>query len=195
MKNVLSLPLTLSSFGNYSLRFVDASFYQVARGLLLPFTVLTSYFMLVARPSVRILISCSVITFGFFIGVFLDGTRISTLGVLFGITSSLMTAIHAAVMKRGFKVVEGSALSMSWYSNLLSSVLLVPFVIVLGEGPAALDLLSGRGEGFWTFVIGSAVSVCTALLNSFERFDPSLKLGLRVASGFCSPSLASYQSR
>jgi len=77
-----------------------------------------------------------------------------------------MTAIHAAVMKRGFKVVEGSALSMSWYSNLLSAVLLVPFVIVLGEGPAALDLLSGRGEGFWTFVIGSAISGSVGFLLS-----------------------------
>jgi len=75
--NVLSL-----SFGNYSLRFVDASFYQVARGLLLPFTVLTSYLMLQTRPGLRILLSCSIITFGFFIGVFLDGTQISTLGVL-----------------------------------------------------------------------------------------------------------------
>jgi solute carrier family 35 (GDP-fucose transporter), member C1 len=167
MKIVPSLPLTPSSFGNYSLRFVDASFYQVARGLLLPFTVLTSYLMLQTRPGLRILLSCSIITFGFFIGVFLDGTQISTLGVLFGITSSLMTAIHAAVMKRGFKVVEGSALSMSWYSNLLSAVLLVPFVIVLGEGPAALDLLYGRGEGFWTFIIGSAISVSTAPFKIF----------------------------
>ncbi|KAH9974097.1 hypothetical protein BGW80DRAFT_1305250 [Lactifluus volemus] len=127
--------------------------------LLLPFTVLTSYLMLQTRPGLRILLSCSIITFGFFIGVFLDGTQISTLGVLFGITSSLMTAIHAAVMKRGFKVVEGSALSMSWYSNLLSAVLLVPFVIVLGEGPAALDLLYGRGEGFWTFIMAQRSAV------------------------------------
>jgi solute carrier family 35 (GDP-fucose transporter), member C1 len=135
--------------------------------------------MLLTRPSIRILVSCSMITFGFFIGVFLDGTHISRLGVIFGISSSLMTALHAAVMKRGFKVVEGSALSMSWYSNLLSSVLLMPFIIILGEGPAALDLLSGRGEGFWTFIIGSAVSVSTAQPNSrapFERFDPVLKL-------------------
>ncbi|KAI0249782.1 hypothetical protein BJV78DRAFT_1224825 [Lactifluus subvellereus] len=159
--NILSL-----SFGNYSLRFVDASFYQVARGLLLPFTVLTSYIMLLTRPSIRVLLSCSIITSGFFIGVFLDGTRISRLGVFFGISSSLMTALHAAVMKRGFRVVEGSALSMSWYSNLLSSVLLMPFIIILGEGPAVLDLLSGHGEGLWTFIVGSAVSGSVGFLLS-----------------------------
>jgi GDP-fucose transporter C1 len=79
-----------------------------------------------------------------------------------------MTALHAAVMKRGFRVVEGSALSMSWYSNLLSSVLLVPFIIILGEGPAVLDLLSGHGEGLSTFVIGSAVSVSIAQLDHWK---------------------------
>jgi len=150
--NLLSL-----SMGNYCLRFVDASFYQVARGLLLPFTVLTSYFMLRTRPSFRIVISCAIVTFGFFVGVFLDQVHVSGLGIFFGILSSLMTAIHAAVMKRGFEVVDGSALSMSWYSNLLSSLLLIPFII-FGEGPAVLDIISGRAEGLSTFLIGSAVT-------------------------------------
>jgi len=159
--NVLAL-----STSNYSLKFVDASFYQVARGLLLPFTILTSYIMLQTRPSFRILFSCSVVTSGFFAGVFLDGTQVSSLGIFFGASSSLLSALHASVMKRGFEVVEGSALSMSWYSNLLSSVLLVPFIIVLGEGPAVLDLLSGRAEGFWTFVIGSLATGSVGFLLS-----------------------------
>jgi GDP-fucose transporter C1 len=159
--NVLSLSLS-----NYSLRFVDASFYQVARGLILPFTVLTSYTMLHTRPSVRILLSCSIVTLGFFVGVFLDNVHVSGPGILFGIASSVMTAIHAAVMKRGFQVVEGSALSMSWYSNLLSALLLLPFVIILGEGPAVLDILSGHAEGLRTFLVGSAITGSVGFLLS-----------------------------
>ena len=122
--------------------------------------------MLYTRPSFSILFSCAIVTSGFFAGVFLDGTQVSSLGIFFGASSSLLSAQHAAVMKRGFEVVEGSALSMSWYSNLLSSVLLVPFIIVLGEGPAVLDLLSGRAEGFWTFVIGSVATV-SAVCSTF----------------------------
>ncbi|KAF8480207.1 hypothetical protein DFH94DRAFT_741125 [Russula ochroleuca] len=170
--NVLSL-----STSNYSLKFVDASFYQVARGLVLPFTVLTSYVMLRTRPSFRILVSCSVVTSGFFIGVFLDKVHVSGLGILFGISSSLMSALHAAVMKRGFQVVEGSALSMSWYSNLLSSVLLLPFIIIFGEGPAVLDILSGRAEGLQTFLVGSAITGTVGFLLSI-----ALALSIKVTS-------------
>ncbi|KAH9992329.1 hypothetical protein BJV77DRAFT_1170564 [Russula vinacea] len=170
--NVLSL-----STSNYSLRFVDASFYQVARGLVLPFTVLTSYIILRTRPSLRILISCSVVTSGFFTGVFLDNVHVSGLGVLFGISSSLMTALHAAVMKRGLQVVEGSALSMSWYSNLLSSVVLLPFIIISGEGPAVLDILSGRAEGLKTFLVGSMITGTVGFLLSI-----ALALSIQVTS-------------
>ncbi|KAI0267280.1 hypothetical protein BC834DRAFT_870600 [Gloeopeniophorella convolvens] len=159
--NVLAL-----STSNYSLKFVDASFYQVARGLVLPFTILTSFIMLHAQPSTRILLSCSIVTAGFFVGVFLDGTPVSGLGVAFGTASSLLSALHAAVMKRGFEVVNGSALSMSWYSNLLSAVLLVPFILVFGEGPAVLDILSGRAEGLRTFIIGSTVTGAVGFLLS-----------------------------
>ena len=67
------LPLILRSFNNYTLKYVDASFYQVARGLVLPLTVATSYFFLHARPSFKILVSCAIVTLGFLVGVFLDG--------------------------------------------------------------------------------------------------------------------------
>jgi len=53
------------SFSNYTLKYVDASFYQVARGMVLPFTVCTSFFVLHSRPTLRILIACAVVTFGF----------------------------------------------------------------------------------------------------------------------------------
>jgi hypothetical protein len=159
--------------------------------------------MLRARPSVRIFFSCSVVTSGFFIGIFLDEVHISALGILFGISSSLMSALHAAVMKRGFEVVEDSALSMSWYSNLLSSLLLLPFVIMVGEGPAVFDILSGRAEGLTTFLIGSLVtvsSVCFILLGGipsdiFFGTKPVNLYTLRVVSGFCSPSLVPYRSK
>ncbi|KAA1474421.1 hypothetical protein DENSPDRAFT_931641 [Dentipellis sp. KUC8613] len=146
------------SSNNYTLKFVDASFYQVARGLVLPLTVATSYVFLHSRPSLRILVSCALVTSGFFIGVFLDGTKVSTLGVFFGVASSLTTAFHAVVIKRSLDVVGGSALNLSWYNNLLSAVVLAPCVVLVGEGPAVMALLSGQGAGLGTLFWGSFIT-------------------------------------
>ena len=131
------------SFSNFTLKYVDASFYQVARGLILPFTVLTSFTLLNARPSLRILISCAIITLGFFVGVFLDSVPVSTIGIFFGVTSSAITAVHSVVIKKSLDVVGGSALNLSWYTNLLSAVAMIPIIILAGEVPAVLALFEG----------------------------------------------------
>ncbi|TFK25442.1 hypothetical protein FA15DRAFT_668520 [Coprinopsis marcescibilis] len=153
------------SFSNYTLKYVDASFYQVARGLVLPFTVGTSFIMLHARPSLKILIACLVVTMGFFIGVFLDGARVSVIGVLFGVASSAITAVHSVIIKQSLKTVNGSALALSWYMNSLSAILLIPIVLLAGEGPAVNQLLFtntivelGKADPYKTFILGSLIT-------------------------------------
>lgn len=154
------------SFSNYTLKYVDASFYQVARGMVLPFTVATSYVFLHSRPSLRVILACSVVTLGFFVGVFLDGTPISLVGVSFGVASSLITAVHSVVIKKSLDVVKGSALHLSWYTNLLSSIVLAPLIILAGELPGVMKLLFGPDDApegemspLSTFVLGSAITV------------------------------------
>lgn len=156
------------SFSNYTLKYVDASFYQVARGLVLPFTVMTSALLLSARPSLKILFSCSIVTAGFFIGVFLDGTQVSLVGIFFGVLSSATTALHAVVIKKSLDVVGGNALHLSWYTNLLSIGLLAPLVVVAGEVGEVWKLFGGEADyvadyggmsALKTFLWGSAITV------------------------------------
>lgn len=171
------------SFSNYTLKYVDASFYQVARGLVLPFTVCTSFIVLHSRPSLRILISCSVVTLGFFVGVFLDGTPLSLVGIGFGVASSAITAIHSVVIKQSLTVVDGSALLLSWYTNLLSAGVLAPIVLLAGEGPGVWSLLFGAEEigempkvdgaisPFATFIWGSIITVNSFLAKTIQTSD------------------------
>ena len=182
--------LILRSSNNYTLKYVDASFYQVARGLVLPLTVLTSFIFLNTRPSIRILLSCSIVTVGFFVGVFLDGTHVSTLGIVFGVASSLMTALHAVVMKRSLDVVGGSALHLSWYSNLLSAMVLAPCVLFVGEGSSVMDLLYRR-QGLATFITGSTITV----RPTFMTFLVCAHYTSRAHLGFSCPLRALFQSR
>ncbi|TBU41405.1 hypothetical protein BD309DRAFT_965359 [Dichomitus squalens] len=161
------------SFSNYTLKYVDASFYQVARGMVLPFTVGTSFFILHARPSLRILAACAVVTMGFFVGVFLDGTKVSMIGVFFGVVSSMITALHSVVIKKSLDVVHGSALHLSWYTNLLSTIILAPLIVLAGEFPGVMKLLFGPNESapgemstLATFVLGSVITGVFGFLMS-----------------------------
>ena len=133
--------------------------------MVLPFTVCTSFFVLRSRPSLRILLACLLVTMGFFVGVFLDGTQVSFIGVTFGVLSSMITAIHSVVIKRSLDVVKGSALNLSWYTNLYSAVVLIPVIIVAGEVPAIVALFAEPGtfstgiSPLNTFLWGSAITV------------------------------------
>ena len=149
----------ISSFSNFTLKNVDTSFYQVARGLVLPFTVLTSFIFLSSRPSSAILLACAVVTLGFFVGVFLDGVKVSFLGVFFGVASSATTALHAVVIKKAIKLLNDSALDLSWYTNLLSAAVLSVVVVLCGEVPGVVALLYGDADELRTFVWGSLIAV------------------------------------
>ncbi|GJE98723.1 transporter family [Phanerochaete sordida] len=172
------------SFSNYTLKYVDASFYQVARGMVLPFTVMTSYIFLHARPSFMVLFACSLVTFGFFIGVFLDGTPVSLVGISFGVASSMITAMHSVVIKKSLEVVKGSALHLSWYTNLFSAVLLLPLLLLAGEGPGVSSLLfgahivpAGGVSPLSTFLWGSAITGVFGFLMSIASL-----LSIKVTS-------------
>lgn len=174
------------SFSNYTLANVDASFYQVARGMVLPFTVFTSFFVLQARPSLNVLLACSVVTLGFFVGVFLDGTNVSLVGISFGVASSMITAVHSVVIKKALDVVKGSALHLSWYTNLISAICLIPVLVVVGEVPHIMELFSGsadvlleEGESsvLTTFIWGSLITGVFGFLMSIASL-----LSIKVTS-------------
>ena len=127
--------------------------------MVLPFTVLTSYVFLSARPSVSIFFACAIVTLGFFVGVFLDGVNVSMKGVFFGVVSSATTALHAVVIKKAIKLLGDSALDLCWYTNLLSSVILSGVVVLAGEVPGVVELFSGSSETLTTFMWGSLITV------------------------------------
>lgn len=110
-----------------------------------------------------VLFACAVVTVGFFVGVLLDGgyttpttnpadakklvhtskaTTVSLLGIAFGLISSLTTATHAVIIKRSLSLVNGDAIQLAWYSNVLSSLALIPVLFLVGEAPEILTLLT-----------------------------------------------------
>jgi len=104
----------------------------------------------------------------------------------FGVASSAITAIHSVVIKQSLNVVNGSALALSWYTNLLSAALLAPLLILAGESSDILKLLFGVNEllvdpdsmsPLQTFIWGSIITGVIGFLMSIASL-----LSIKVTS-------------
>ncbi|ORX36335.1 hypothetical protein BD324DRAFT_489113 [Kockovaella imperatae] len=197
-------------FNNYCLQYVDASFHQVARGLVLPCTILITIFVLKQYPSRLSLIAALIVTSGFFSGVLFDPNHASSkasaavakphssvLGILFGASSSIASACHAILIKKSLTAVQGSAIALSYYNNILSTLALIPLVIICGEGPGALRLLSGEHDAktfFWgagiTGVFGFLISLASFI--SIKVTSPVTHMISSAARGVLQTMLAVY---
>ncbi|OCF78135.1 hypothetical protein I204_00071 [Kwoniella mangroviensis CBS 8886] len=168
-------------FNNACLQYVDASFHQVARGLVLPFTIIVTIVVLHHYPSPLALIAALIVTFGFFSGVLFDpnhassaasaavaGKHTSSLGITFGAMSSVSSASHAVLIKRGLASVSNSPISLSYYNNILSTLALIPMFIISGELPSAIRLLSNGGAS--QFLWGATITGLFGFLISLASF-------------------------
>jgi GDP-fucose transporter C1 len=175
---LISINVTGLIFNTYCLQYVDASFYQVARGLVLPFTVLFSYLLLSTRSSSALLFSVGVVCIGFFLGVTSQHINASPIGTMLGVFSSLTTSVHAIVVKKSLSVVKGSTMDLVYYNNLLSAMLLFPLVYLSGESTTVLEMVAVGGAPLKTFLTGATITgvfgflICIAGFLSIKVTSP-----------------------
>lgn len=133
---------------------------QIARGLVLPFTVFFSWYILGAKSTRPTLIAIFIVCIGFVLGVSGE-IHTTALGTALGVASSVTTAVHAIVVKRSLNVVSGT-LDLAYFQNLLSAFVILPFVFISGEFVTVIDMFTGGAEGsegFSTFMTGAVVTV------------------------------------
>ncbi|OCF45081.1 hypothetical protein I317_01133 [Kwoniella heveanensis CBS 569] len=150
-------------------------------GLVLPFTIIVTVIVLHQYPSPLALIAALVVTFGFFSGVLFDpnhassaasaavaGQHTSSLGITFGAMSSVSSACHAVLIKRGLQSVGSSPIGLSYYNNILSTLALIPMFILSGEVSSAYRLLTSGGarQFFW----GAGITGFFGFLISLASF-------------------------
>lgn len=171
--NVLGLAMN-----TLCLQYLDASLYQVARALILPFTVILSAIILKQKSSIPVLIACAIVSGGFLIGIFIEkDVHISTLGVIFGIVSSSTSALHSIVIKKSLRIIDG-AVALVYYNNLLSVILLFPLIFIETNGiiqlftVASVSAVATPGM----FLIGSVLAVrCLHQCSPLGRLRSSHK--------------------
>ncbi|KAF8327288.1 uncharacterized protein EI90DRAFT_2928772 [Cantharellus anzutake] len=171
-------------FNTLCLKDVDASFFQIARGLILPLTVVVSAIATRTMPRYKVLRAAFVVTGGFFIGAtpssyfsrHTTALDVTARSLVYGILSSLMTALHAVMVKSAQQYMGGNnVIGMAYWTNLIAICALPPFVILNEEVGAVLAL---NGEEMKVFVIGCAVTgffgflLCMAGLLSIKVTSP-----------------------
>ncbi|KAJ7449293.1 hypothetical protein FB451DRAFT_755398 [Mycena latifolia] len=153
-------------FNTFCLANVDTSFFQIARGLLLPFTITVSSFQARVRPQPRVVVAAFIVTCGFLIGSgpsFYRKTagnlsRESAVALFYGCMSSFVLAVHAVLKKTALSDVGHSVLTLSYFGNFFSTMVLMPCLIMHGELGILRKRIYDVNEDWTTFVVGSLVT-------------------------------------
>jgi GDP-fucose transporter C1 len=168
-------------FNTLCLKDVDASFFQIARGLLLPFTIIVSAIHTRQLPGRSSIGAALVVSAGFFLGLsptsFFNSKSVSqatALSLFYGVFSALMTAVHAVLVKSAYEIVgDDSVIKLAYWGNLLPALFLLPCVFVHGELGAIYH------DRDWTvFIAGTAITgvfgffLCMAGLLSIKVTSP-----------------------
>ncbi|KAF9011778.1 hypothetical protein BDQ17DRAFT_1420194 [Cyathus striatus] len=150
-------------FGALCLRDVEAAFYQIARGLVLPLTIFIVSLSSSSRPSLSIVACASIVTLGFFLGITFqhdlpEKAMPTPLALFYGFLSSLSIALHAVLVKSSLPHVNGSSTMLSYWSNLGSAILLGGLALLQGEVTRFIAMMSDSTWDWKTFLWGNIVT-------------------------------------
>jgi drug/metabolite transporter (DMT)-like permease len=130
-------PVTLSFcgmiiFNNLCLKFVEITFYQVARSLTIAFNVVFAYVIWGESTSRNAIIACAVVVFGYVLGV--DGEiNFSWAGVFFGAASSCCLSLYSIFVKKYMAVLNNDSWLLLYYNNV-NAMLVMPLIsLAFGE--------------------------------------------------------------
>jgi len=179
-------------FNTLCLRDVEAAYYNIARGLLLPLTILVVSLHSFTRPSIAVVGCASIVTFGFLIGTsFQENLPAKSvpgpLALFYGFLSSLSIAIHAVLVKSSLPHVGGSATKLSYWSNLGTAVLLGLTALLGGEVRDFLRMMNDNEWDWATFAWGNLITGVFGFLISVAGIL-SVKITSPVTHMFSSAS-------
>lgn len=134
---VLSLVFVgMVTFNNLCLKFVEVSFYNVARSLTIVFNVLLSFAILRTTVAPATLMCLLLVFVGFWVGA--DGeVNFSLAGTLSGVCSSLFVSLNSIYTKKVLPVVNDNQWVLTFVNNLNACILFLPLIFFL-EGEIIL---------------------------------------------------------
>ena len=157
------------TFNNLCLKWVEVSFYNVARSLTIVFNVFFTSILLSQNTSLKTMCCLTIVIIGFFIGS--NGeVNFSFKGTIAGIASSLFVSLNSIYTKKVLPAVDNDHWRLTYYNNVNASLMFVPMILIFEHTPVSIALTSGQffSTIFWCAMIiagffGFAIGIVTVL--------------------------------
>ena len=156
------------TFNNLCLKWVEVSFYNVARSLTIVFNVALSQFILGSTISGRTGVCLIFVICGFFLGA-KGEVNFTYIGTAFGLCSSLFVSLNSIFTKKLLPVVDNDHWKLTFYNNINACVLFAPLIAYFEMG----TLYNALGQQmisplFWAAmmvagVFGFSIGIVTVL--------------------------------
>jgi len=116
------------TFNNLCLKWVEVSFYNVARSFTIVFNVFFSFVLLKMTSSCKTVACLGVVIIGFLIGS-VGEINFSMRGTVAGLLSSLFVSLNSIFTKKLLPVVDDNHWRLTFYNNVNASLLFIPLMI------------------------------------------------------------------
>jgi GDP-fucose transporter C1 len=155
------------TFNNFCLKYVEVSYYNVARSLTIVFNVIFSY-LLLGVPTCPKTVACLVIVIaGFFIGT-QGELNFSLIGTACGIASSIFVSLNSIFTKKALPLVDDNHWRLTLYNNVNACMIMAPLVYVFEADFVLEHMMHLQSPMYWSAMIlagffGFAIGIVTVL--------------------------------
>jgi len=162
------------TFNNLALKYVEVSFYNVARSLTIVFNVVLTFTLMGERTSLPVIGTLAVVVAGFFLGSWGE-VKFSWVGSLFGVASSLFVALNGIYNKKALAEpgLGNNIWRLSLYNNVSACFLFLPLIFFTGESNVVMANTHMLTQWkFWAVqlsggVFGFLIGIVTSLQIKF----------------------------
>jgi len=139
---------------NLCLKYVGVAFYYVGRSLTTVFNVILSLILLKQKTSLKCVLCCASIIFGFWLGVDQESLTesFSLKGTIFGVIGSLCLSLYSIYTKKVLPYVNQEIWLLSYYNNFYSSIIFIPLILLNGELPNVISYENLDQLWFWAIM-------------------------------------------
>ena len=122
--------VAMISMTNVCIKYVEVSFYQVARGLTPVVSSALSFLVLGETTSLPTVLTLCVILLGYALGV-KGEVRFSLFGTIFGFGSSLLCVMYPILTKKKMsRIFKDDKWAVIYYNNAHAAILFIPLIIM-----------------------------------------------------------------